>query len=520
MKRKIFFIAVPFLILLAIGFLLFAGSNLPTTALKQLPFSSKARAEAARLKLHPLTTEQARAEYMKQTVKTWEKWADQLTENSLGILIECTPDLDTPEKIEKKRTEIREGWEPFIKRGKSMQNFPPQPGEEFSFGKARDFLPMGNISYRRHEGLQTTEALMESFDANYVRITPETSEWDAHYPRDEWVQMLLDKGVHFEDRGDYDQYLDMRGYIIEAEAHPEWWNSGRRGVERVDNFEEYKDAYIRRRVFQQETFKRIRQEDPDMVSLMWPSDRPDKYLVMKGDRLYVRLNPASLRSDMWGKLPTREETRDLTVDGILPKNREVIFIDENYDVISEAEVHRSREEYIEKNAKPFPPDAKETYDEMLPSVDNFDFEDDEFYGENEGFESMEFDIGAARAEAAREVMQKMAEAEKVDFEQFQDDLRQLEEFANMSDAEIMVELERQFIHQFVPELPTDENISKALETLDHHGFEEGFRRIRRDTPAVADLLEKFFGLSSDLPSEFPENIKPSQNPAQPSGNSR
>jgi len=156
---------------------------------------------------------------------------------------------------------------------------------------------------------------------------------------------------------------------------------------------------------------------------------------------------------------------------------------------------------------------------MLPPIDDFDFGDDDFFGDNEGFESMEFDIGAARAEAAREVMREMAEVEKADFEQFQDDLRKFEEFANMSNVEIMVELERQFLRQFVPEHPTDENISKALKTLDQHGFEEGFRRIRRNSPAVADLLEKFFGLSSELPPELPENIKPSQPPSQPSGNS-
>jgi len=362
MKRKILFAAVPILILFVLAILFFRGAESPTAVLKQIPPSSKARAEAARLKLHPLTTEQAREKYMKQPVKTWEEWAEKLTERGLGILVQWDPDLDTPEKIAKKRAEIREGWEPFVKYGKNQQEFPPQPGEEVAPWKLGDVLPFGVIQSRRHEGPQTTEALMESFDSNYVRITPETSEWDVHYPRDEWVQMLLDKGVFFENRSDYDQYLDMRGYIIEAESHPEWWNSGRRGVERVDNFEDYKDAYIRRRVFQQETFKHVEQEDPDMVSLMWPSDRPDKYLLMKGDRLYVRLNPGSLSSEMWGKLPTRKETRALTIDGILPKNRQVIFINENYDVISEAEVHRSREEYIEKNAKSFPPNAEGTYD--------------------------------------------------------------------------------------------------------------------------------------------------------------
>ncbi len=510
MKRKTFFIAIPFLIIFVFVCFLFYGLESPSTVLKDIPIFKRVNAEKSRLSLHPLTTEQAREKYMKRPVKTWEEWADKLTEHGLGILIQWDPDLDTPEKIAKERAEIREGWEPFVQYGKSQQESPPQPSEEGWTWKLGDVLDMGVMPSRRHEGPQTTEALMASFDDNYVRITPQTADWDAHYPREEWIQMLLDKGVYFENRSDYDLYLDMRDHIIMAESHPELWDSGLSGVARVDNFEDYKDAYIDRRVFQQETFKAVRQSDPDMVSLMWPSERPDKYLVMKGERLYVKLNHETMSSSSWGYLATDEEMHALIVDGTLPENREVIFINEDYDIISEADVNYKKQQYIEQNATSVPPDGVDTFSEVSP-IDGFDFAEEEIFGDTEDFGSMDFQVEDPRVAAREKILREMEETGKASFEQFQNDLRQLTEFANMSDADIAAELERQILQQFTPDIPTDDSINRALNTLDQYGFKEGFRRIRRDNPTVADMLEKFFGQPSDVPPERPQEIPPSPN---------
>ena len=66
----------------------------------------------------------------------------------------------------------------------------------------------------------------------------------------------------------------------------------------------------------------------------------------------------------------------------------------------------------------------------------------------------------------------------------------------MSDTEIEKQLEKQFRQQFLPKNPleqleqfTPERLEKALGTLFQHGFEEGFRRVRRDSPALAEQLE-------------------------------
>ena len=506
MKKKVVFIIIPFLLISSLVIFLFRDVESPTEALERIPFTPHARAKTARLKLHPLSNPVVRETEMKRSVATWDEWVEQQTEIGLGVAVEYLRYLDTPEAIAKEREEIREALAQTAAAFKLRRPVPPSPEEmdNLTLGELLPSPPI--IRSRRHEGPQTTEALMESFDANYVRITPQTADWDTHYPREEWIQMLLDKGVRFENRSDYDQYLDMRGFIIAAESRPDWWEKGFRGVPPTDNFEDYKNGWIERRVFQQETFKRVQAEDPDMVSLMWPSGRSDKYLVMKGNRLYVQLDPIALGGHMWGKLPTDEERWHLVVHGTLPKDREVIFLDDNYEVISQAEVRKAGEAYLEKNASPFPPGEQGQNFDMMPIEEDSEFSNDTFLGDIEGLEYNEFDADVARAAAKA--------AAQAEFENFTKVLRQLEEFTNMSDAEI-----EQMLLQHLPELPTDESIEKqlqmefmpkhlsperfeqALDTLHHHGFEEGFRRIKTENPTLAKELENYLRQSPRVPPE-------------------
>jgi hypothetical protein len=71
------------------------------------------------------------------------------------------------------------------------------------------------------------------------------------------------------------------------------------------------------------------------------------------------------------------------------------------------------------------------------------------YNEYDGSESL-VDPDAARRETAREAAQEAQEAAKVEFEKFENSIRQLEEFATLSDTEIEKQLEKQFRQQFLP----------------------------------------------------------------------
>lgn len=87
------------------------------------------RKEAARLKLHPLSTTQAQEKAEASPVETWEQWIEKWTEINLGRLVQDTPTIDTPQLIEQKRKEIRILWEEVAETLKRNRDQPPQPGE-------------------------------------------------------------------------------------------------------------------------------------------------------------------------------------------------------------------------------------------------------------------------------------------------------------------------------------------------------------------------------------------------------
>ena len=94
-------------------------------------------------------------------------------------------------------------------------------------------------SIQKYTGPQTVEALMEAFDARYSSravnakwsTASETSygekrhleftlvDMDAKYPREEWLQVLLNKGITIENFEAYNEYLNVRSDLILKEFH-------------------------------------------------------------------------------------------------------------------------------------------------------------------------------------------------------------------------------------------------------------------------------------------------------------
>ena len=111
-----------------------------------------------------------------------------------------------------------------------------------------------------------------------------------------------------------------------------------------------------------------------------------------------------------------------------------------------------------------------------------------------------------RKQRAREEFEKLEEAAQTDVEKFMHEVRQLEKFATMSDAEIAAELEKQLRQQLLPELPTEESIEdalremitpkpltperfeKAMNILQSHGPKEGLKRLAKDDPELAQYF--------------------------------
>ena len=113
---------------------------------------------------------------------------------------------------------------------------------------------------------QTLEALREAYDEKYneryamttgsfsytlegstvfeYKIPLQMSEVDAKYPRDAWLQMLLDKGITIDNFEEYWAYLSKRDTLVELEKQPAVWASGLFGIAPTEDWETYKAAYL------------------------------------------------------------------------------------------------------------------------------------------------------------------------------------------------------------------------------------------------------------------------------------
>ena len=93
------------------------------------------------------------------------------------------------------------------------------------------------VKTERYTGPQTVEALMKTFDARYSshertttseilhgekrHIAFTLADIDAKYPREEWLQMLLNRGITIENFKTYSEYLNIRSDVILEEFHTE-----------------------------------------------------------------------------------------------------------------------------------------------------------------------------------------------------------------------------------------------------------------------------------------------------------
>ena len=87
---------------------------------------------------------------------------------------------------------------------------------------------------RKDNGTET-----ESYSSNLT-----ISEIDARYPRAEWLQLLLEKGIIIENLYEYASNLSQRHALAFLEDNPNLWQSGVLDTPPTDDWETYKAAYI------------------------------------------------------------------------------------------------------------------------------------------------------------------------------------------------------------------------------------------------------------------------------------
>ena len=145
-----------------------------------------------------------------------------------------------------------------------------------SLRKHIEFDSKAPFVYKKYTGPQNAQALMNALDTDYNKRLAKTrvsvsgkfttkttktgkvtgsktttyssdltiSEVDARYPRAEWLQLLLDRGITIDDSLEYASLLSERYTLALLEDNPDLQQSGFLNIPPTADWETYKAAYI------------------------------------------------------------------------------------------------------------------------------------------------------------------------------------------------------------------------------------------------------------------------------------
>ena len=377
----------------------------------------------------------------------------------------------TPEDIESVRAQLVAQHETLRAAGEEVPKVP-------KFLEVITKVSRGEL----HKGPQTVESIMETFDAMHSESTP-LAEVDMKYPRAKWIQRCLDRGVVFEDYGDYSGFLSMRHEVIDYENNP---NSDLNmemkkyyGLPPEASLEEYTNAAIDGTRRDLTAMKAAEHEDP---AVSGGFGTPNGFIPMRQGVLYVKVDEKGFGANFYGDPISEEEKEDLLFHGIAPRGLEVIYLDED--------------------DKPLSLDVRPKLD-----LANYDLSDEVWEAMAQNMSDEDWEVMGIERDRLLEIRaaRKETQATTKTVEQTQTEAL---ESVIQSDSEMSADLEK----QLTPEKPTDESIEtqlreqlsperfdKARRLIDQYGTAEGLRRLREMDPEAARQFERGRRPSRDVP---------------------
>lgn len=184
----------------------------------------------------------------------------------------------------------------------------------------------------KYTGTQTVSALMEAYKARDSRGYTDVLA-EAKYPREEWLAMLLDKGLRVGDYSDYSGSMNLRSNLVHLENDPGTWASGRNGIPPTDDWESFKEAYINRKVWEYQQIYEAKQIDPEVFEgrFMGPDGRT--FLPYTDRRVYMERSETGYT--LFGAELSERHERELAYEGKLPEGYDVVFVDEHGNILTE-----------------------------------------------------------------------------------------------------------------------------------------------------------------------------------------
>ena len=436
----------------------------------------------------------------------WEVWIKIQTDVAVEKFVDAAAKKHvtlTNEQLVSIRKQIRLIVIAAAEKEKKKSDIPPPISE--SDVKA-DFTPTPayNTVGKKHTGPQTVEALMDAFHTNYNK-GKSFSEIDRIYPPQQWLQSILDRGLTIQNSAEYSEYMRIRAALIRIENDLQFREMRSRGLGiPASDIEALKTAHLEKEFDYKQRFHNARRADEriSFLGLAGPNNETELPFYVGRKMTYVQRRPGYSMS-YYGASLTKEQQFDLHFRGIEPEGIEIIYLDEMGKTLEEKPPPYKREEFRKMLAEGEAPPPEEWWDKDAPKPDSDDFE--EFLPP----ENTDTELDYLKQRAREEFERQAAEAARQpEFEQFMREVRQLEKFATMSDAEIAAELEKQLRQQLLPGLPTEQSLedalrekitpkpltperfNKAKQILQNYGPKEGLRRLAKADPELAEYFRR------------------------------
>lgn len=181
------------------------------------------------------------------TEDPWEAWIDQQTDT----VLKSAGEMDAERRAEMRAT-IREKFSGLAAELKNEIASPPQTQDYANLQTVKELRNTYEADYdRKHKDtpVRVSYTVGDTEILAYDENVP-LAEVDAKYPRDEWLQMLLDKGVTIKNADAYWEYMFLRDTLVHLERQPQVWTSGLFDLPSTPDWETYKAAYIERELAQ------------------------------------------------------------------------------------------------------------------------------------------------------------------------------------------------------------------------------------------------------------------------------
>ena len=177
------------------------------------------------------------------TEDPWETWIDEQTDTAL----KSAGEMDEARRAEM-RASIRAKFAALAAELKKDINAPPQTEDYVILQTVRELRDAYDEDYDRKHQDTTVRVSYTAADTEifaYDERIP-LAEVDAKYPREAWLQILLEKGVTIENASAYWEYLFLRDTLVHIERQSHVWSSELFGIPATEDWDTYKAAYIER----------------------------------------------------------------------------------------------------------------------------------------------------------------------------------------------------------------------------------------------------------------------------------